>query len=961
MAIQMRQGNEVDFDAEKMLPGEWAVSKDARIVRMCFAPGVVVRMATYEAFEADMVKIEAILKNVQDIQTAVKLVQVEINGKSELVAENASMAEEYMLKAKEYAEQAGAFTGMQIAKRDLLGVVKGGDMAVEDDGALRNFKRGAGNTFAVSDTVESPFSAYKLYGKSVQDGVPTPDNPQPIVSVGEKLAMGKNLFGFGITTEDVTEELRVNVKQRVNITKIDENTLKCNFVGGSYAEGYIALNGIDGSKSYTLSYKLTENTTDYEYAPIIKIDEAKSTENRLVLVIKGNNEANIPSPSDYFVLSNIQLEEGTEATAYEPYTGGKKAAFDVGIGNDICGKNLFDCSGLGVKTNNGATFTPVYNEHGKLLYVEVSGNTSDKFADYYLKTGTAWELQSGKYIFSGCPVGGGSGSSNAYSMIAYHKGKPYFDVGSGTAELDIENGDDWYVLIRVSASTSIATNLRFYPMIRLASVEDDTYSPYTNQSHTLNRVLRAIPVTDPTLANYTDESGQMWCADTIEEVNGKTCLVERVNRANLKDLPISAWYAENNYFANSGIKSSINAGYCTHFKNGKYTDYNGGEYYFGISTTRICISNYGFTSLDEFKAFIAENDVYCDYILATPIITELTAEEIEAIESLHSYNGVTTVMSDAWAEVECATSNVAAYVMSNKKEIEAVVNDLGTADISAIGDGTVKGAVLRNLQAAHYNGLLNDALMINPTDSKSDLHKPYFVDAGGGTSNMPSDCAWGVREVYFINNNMVTVKITGISTDGVTPNVWMNTFNMDGWKGWSSNLPLTGGTLSGDLTIQKFNNGRALFQKSHSETVDYGAYMCDFDSSGKEANINVRACANDIKNMVRFTYDKKDGNAKSYNLFGEHNKPTGSYTGNGSATERVIQTGGIGNLIVILNNTTGGMILATPYGAFGATHGMTHPEFYTNDKFTFNSGVLTIKTSDGLLNGSGHSYTYHII
>lgn len=51
MAIQVRQGNEVDFDAEKMLPGEWAVSTDAKIVRMCFAQGVVARMATYEAFK----------------------------------------------------------------------------------------------------------------------------------------------------------------------------------------------------------------------------------------------------------------------------------------------------------------------------------------------------------------------------------------------------------------------------------------------------------------------------------------------------------------------------------------------------------------------------------------------------------------------------------------------------------------------------------------------------------------------------------------------------------------------------------------------------------------------------------------------------------------------------------------------------------------------------------------------
>ena len=48
--IQMRQGNEEDFEPDKMLPGEWAVSLDSKYVRMCFSPGLCIRMATYEGF-----------------------------------------------------------------------------------------------------------------------------------------------------------------------------------------------------------------------------------------------------------------------------------------------------------------------------------------------------------------------------------------------------------------------------------------------------------------------------------------------------------------------------------------------------------------------------------------------------------------------------------------------------------------------------------------------------------------------------------------------------------------------------------------------------------------------------------------------------------------------------------------------------------------------------------------------
>ena len=55
MGIYVRRGMEKDFDSEKMKPGEWAVSIDSdrrkQKIWMCFAPGVVKRMGTYEDFE----------------------------------------------------------------------------------------------------------------------------------------------------------------------------------------------------------------------------------------------------------------------------------------------------------------------------------------------------------------------------------------------------------------------------------------------------------------------------------------------------------------------------------------------------------------------------------------------------------------------------------------------------------------------------------------------------------------------------------------------------------------------------------------------------------------------------------------------------------------------------------------------------------------------------------------------
>ena len=59
MGIYVRRGMEADFDPEKMKPGEWAVSintdRRKQKIWMCFAPGVVKRMGTYEDF-ADQIE-----------------------------------------------------------------------------------------------------------------------------------------------------------------------------------------------------------------------------------------------------------------------------------------------------------------------------------------------------------------------------------------------------------------------------------------------------------------------------------------------------------------------------------------------------------------------------------------------------------------------------------------------------------------------------------------------------------------------------------------------------------------------------------------------------------------------------------------------------------------------------------------------------------------------------------------
>ncbi len=94
--IQMRHGLEEDFDADQMTTGEWSVSEDTKYVRMCFSPGLCIRMATYEAFEQDMLEIQTILATCQDIQVAV-------DAMANLAEQHSKDALDYFNLSKSYA------------------------------------------------------------------------------------------------------------------------------------------------------------------------------------------------------------------------------------------------------------------------------------------------------------------------------------------------------------------------------------------------------------------------------------------------------------------------------------------------------------------------------------------------------------------------------------------------------------------------------------------------------------------------------------------------------------------------------------------------------------------------------------------------------------------------------------------------------------------------------------------
>ena len=160
--------------------------------------------------------------------------------------------------------------------------------------------------------------------------------------------------------------------------------------------------------------------------------------------------------------------------------------------------------------------------------------------------------------------------------------------------------------------------------------------------------LPGIPVSSG--GNYTDESGQQWICDEIDLARGK--YVQRVKCARLSGDIYDTEISFDRYIINifnifgsipnvrypviTSVASTIEP--ITQSIQNQIFQYGNGIYWY--------CTDY-FSSKEELQIFLEENDVTIIGHLATPIETDLPAEEIAAYKSLHTYTPNTTVSNDA--------------------------------------------------------------------------------------------------------------------------------------------------------------------------------------------------------------------------------------------------------------------------------------------------------------------------
>lgn len=152
---------------------------------------------------------------------------------------------------------------------------------------------------------------------------------------------------------------------------------------------------------------------------------------------------------------------------------------------------------------------------------------------------------------------------------------------------------------------------------------------------------------------------------------------------------------------------------------------------------------------------------------------------------------------------------------------------------------TIRRIDAQTLQAAHTNGVINDAKDISTGASNATTNRPYLVTTGDGMINHPDDLNWGIREVFFYDSKNVIIQITGVDSNNKVK-IWQcvgtdidGVFTIGAWETIQPPVIETGDDTNEGLTKLYSETGAntdgTLTQKAISELFDKNISIVDID------------------------------------------------------------------------------------------------------------------------------------
>lgn len=274
--------------------------------------------------------------------------------------------------------------------------------------------------------------------------------------------------------------------------------------------------------------------------------------------------------------------------------------------------------------------------------------------------------------------------------VAYARGNAIVQTASGTSIVAQDGSDDPVRGLRLFGRTTQDGTPAPDAPVPLVSVGDAgsvtvsiTGTDDNVQSLTLHTPngLPGIPVTDESLANYTDADGQMWCADEKDYERG--VYVKRVVRCRpIKTLTFvdtgidgrkrAGGRVFGEEFAKANIPAMSNIAQWSAWGTGAEKTFaldNDAIYY--KDSTKTC------EEVNDMFAELGENFEVLG-VLKTPIETPLTEDELAQYRSLHSNYLVTTLLNDSGAHMEVKyNADTKTYIDNKFAELKTALVALG--------------------------------------------------------------------------------------------------------------------------------------------------------------------------------------------------------------------------------------------------------------------------------------------
>lgn len=663
--ILMRRGQEANFDPNKMIPGEWAVSLDSKYVRMCFSPGVCIRMATYEAFEADMETIRNILSRCETIEDAVTEIYDEIKGIS-IDVERIETASANALKSEQNAlnSETNAKVSETVASDKAAEAILSAETAANKASEAAN-----SSTIAIQKSNEA--SEYA-------------DTASESAIVSQSYAVG----GTGTRDGEDTDNAKFyNEQSRSNAERAEDA-----------ADRAVAIAGVDIATVESAglvkpdgdSIKILPDGTIYTNTSELEKKLEETTEKVDIIIQKA--ELNIKDSASG---ESIHLTDSADGKIVD------FALFGRAIQKSTTGKNILSFTAP-YPSIMGKGLDFITHEDNS---VTVRGTATSQL-DWYVVGSWAGQtnvlpISEGQIIVKGfTPTPRLDLYVNGYQSVLGN-----ITPSGGDLKLTINSNNTvrgvFYRFVQ-----GYTYDLTLYPMIRACDefgdpIGDDTYEPYTggnpspNPDYPQNIEVpgsdgdvevksanedgtKSITATIPTPngiagvkvnsdGNYTDENGQQWiCDEIVKYADGTGKRVKRINKVIADGVNVA--FAERYIYdinavysihANTipmmkeGVPDKLPPLMSSHFIHVDYVDM--------LTTDIIGITSLGgysdifcgfgqhseLSNLELANEWLTSNNVTIYYQLETPVETPLTAEEIAEIESLHTLYPVTNISNDA--------------------------------------------------------------------------------------------------------------------------------------------------------------------------------------------------------------------------------------------------------------------------------------------------------------------------